>query len=260
LYRPHRIVREARAEGEAEKIKALAGVEITEIQRRGVVRFIVQQGKQQANFESVVAQAIPDLEEDAKPDEIDNDWLTRFFEASKLISDKDMQSLWARLLAGEANKAGTFTKRTIEHVSNLEKRDAELFTTLCGFCCSVDQVLPLVYDSNNDIYKTNGLNFEKLTHLDDIGLVKFDSYGDFAFVSNLERVTVHYYGTYIVLSPATSEQNKIKVGKVLLTKVGQELAPISGSKPVDGFLDFAVNTWIDAGYVPFSPLPHRSSS
>jgi hypothetical protein len=38
LYRPRQIVREARAEAEAEKIKALAGIEITEIQRRGMVR------------------------------------------------------------------------------------------------------------------------------------------------------------------------------------------------------------------------------
>ena len=72
----------------------------------------------------MVAQAIPELEGDAKPDEIDNDWMTRFFEASKLVSDKEMQSLWARLLAGEANKSGTFSKRTIDQVPNLEKSDA----------------------------------------------------------------------------------------------------------------------------------------
>ena len=88
LYRPRQIVREAFAEAEAEKIKALAGIEISEIQRRGVLRFIEQQGRQQENFENVVAQAIPDLKEDSKPDEIDNDWMTRFFEASKLVSDK----------------------------------------------------------------------------------------------------------------------------------------------------------------------------
>jgi hypothetical protein len=41
----------------------------------------------------VVAQAIPELKEGAKPEEIDDDWMTRFFEASKMVSDKEMQSL-----------------------------------------------------------------------------------------------------------------------------------------------------------------------
>ncbi|HEY0765011.1 MAG TPA: hypothetical protein VGD61_21715 [Pyrinomonadaceae bacterium] len=43
-WRSRQIVRKAHAE--AEKIKALAGIEITEIQRRGRLRFIEQQGKQ----------------------------------------------------------------------------------------------------------------------------------------------------------------------------------------------------------------------
>lgn len=165
-----------------------------------------------------------------------------------------MQSLWARLLAGEANKVGTFTKRTIEQVSNLEKHDAELFTTLCGFCCFVDEVFPLIYDEHHDIYEKNGTGFAELKHLDDIGLIKFDSHGWFGFISDRHSVPVHYYGTPINLS--VPEHNKtVQIGKVLLTKVGQALAPISGSKSVDGFLDCVANKWVDNGYSPFSPLP-----
>ena len=249
-------MREARAEAEAEKIKALAGIEITEIQRRGMVRFIEQQGKQQENFENVVAQAIPELKENAKPEEIDNDWMTRFFEASKLVSDKEMQSLWARLLAGEANKSGTFAKRTIDQVSNLEKLDAQLFTNLCTFGWIIGDIVPLVLDVEHDIYKEQMINFRTLTHLDNIGLVKFDPVGGFARKGYPQVSTFGYYGTPTVLEFRTPANNQLSLGKVLLTKVGQELAPISGSVRLPRFLEYVINKWIESGYKVWSPLSY----
>ena len=44
-----------------------------------------------------------------------------------------MQILWARVLAGEANAPGTYSKRTVNLLSDFDKSDAELFTKLCGF-------------------------------------------------------------------------------------------------------------------------------
>ena len=37
--------------------------------------------------------------------------------------------------------------------------------------------------------------------------------------------------------------NQLELGKALLTKTGQELAPISGSKPVDGFWEYVQDKW-----------------
>ena len=37
--------------------------------------------------------------------------------------------------------------------------------------------------------------------------------------------------------------NEIEIGHVLLTKVGQELAPICGSSPVEGFWDYVKEQW-----------------
>jgi hypothetical protein len=98
-FRPYQIKRVARAEAEADKIKALAGVEISEIQQRALVRMIGEEGKKQKNIEDITAEALPKLNDTAKPEEIENDWLANFFEKCKLISDKEMQSLWASLLA-----------------------------------------------------------------------------------------------------------------------------------------------------------------
>jgi len=256
LWRPRQIVREARAQAEAEKIKAIAGIEITEIQRRGMVRFIEQQGKQQQNFENVVAQAIPELNEAAKPEEIDNDWMARFFEASKLVSDREMQSLWSRLLAGEANKAGTFSKRTIDLVSNLEKREAQLFTNLCTFVWRIRDLVPIVVDfDDDDIYEAQMINFDTLRHLDDIGLISLNVVGSLTLDDMPQVQTFHYHGMSVSLQFPKTDINNLELGHVLLTKAGQELAPISGSVGQPLFLEYMISKWIADGIKVWSPFP-----
>ena len=37
--------------------------------------------------------------------------------------------------------------------------------------------------------------------------------------------------------------DELNIGTVMLTKIGQELAPICGSKPVDGFMDYVMENW-----------------
>jgi hypothetical protein len=43
IYEPYHVKRMARAEAEAEKIKAIAKIELTEIQQRAVERFVHQE-------------------------------------------------------------------------------------------------------------------------------------------------------------------------------------------------------------------------
>ncbi|MDO5765393.1 MAG: DUF2806 domain-containing protein [Elusimicrobiales bacterium] len=59
--------------------------------------------------------------------EFDFDWLIRFFEAAGNIRNEDMQRLWARVLAGEMKKSGSFSLRTVETLRNLTAREALIF-------------------------------------------------------------------------------------------------------------------------------------
>ena len=98
--------------------------------------------------------------------------LPTFFDKCRLISDKEMQDLWSRLLAGEANQPGVYSKRTINLVANLDKDDAQLFTNLLTFKWIIDDLVTLlVYDELHKIYNGKGMNFDSLNHLDHIGLI-----------------------------------------------------------------------------------------
>ena len=132
LFRPWQIKRVTRAEAEVAKIQALASIEISEMEQRALIRLIHEQGTQQENMERITAGAIPLLKSDAKPEAIEEDWLAHFFNKARIVSDEEMQILWSRLLSGEANDPGKYSKKTIEIVSVIDKSEAHSFTNLLG--------------------------------------------------------------------------------------------------------------------------------
>jgi hypothetical protein len=258
-FKPWQIRRVARAEAEADKIKAIAQVEgqieVADLTRRALGRFLIEETKKQDNMESITSKSIPLLKDDSKPQEIEDDWITNFFDKCRLISDEEMQSLWAKILAGEANSPGTYSKRTANFLGSLDKSDATLFSTLCGFGWFMGDVVPLVFTFDGDIYKEHGITFNVIKHLDDIGLLSYESLTGFTKTGFPKKIIIFYYGKPINIEFNNETNNAIEIGKVLLSKIGQELAPICGSQPIPGFLDYVIKHWINKGLTLSSPYP-----
>ena len=145
VYEPTRIRRKAHAEAEAAKIKTVTEIELRDIEHRAIERLVHQEARKQDNIESITAQAATALPDDAKVDALDEDWVAHFFKQCDTVSDKEMQSLWARLLTGEATKPGTFSKRTVDFISTIDKKDAALFTAFVQFVWMFDEPNPLIY-------------------------------------------------------------------------------------------------------------------
>ncbi len=243
LFSPYQVRRMAKAEAEAEVIKAQSEIEVTELHRRAVHRWIEEEAQRQQNMVEITAKALPQLDEEATPDYVENDWLVNFFDKSRIVSDYEMQNLWSRVLAGEANTPGTYSKRTVNFLSDLDKADAELFAKLSGFGWMIGNVVPLVFDHEAEIYKKHEIDFNSLSHLESIGLIHFNSVTGFLRRTLLKKFAVHYYGNPLGLEMPKEEGNELEIGMVLLTKIGQELAPICGSNPVEGFRDYVMTQW-----------------
>lgn len=243
LFEPRQIKRVAKAKAEAARIEAQSQIEITDLHRRAARRWIEEEAQRQKNMEDITAKALPRLDENAKPDSIEDDWIVNFFDKSRIVADNEMQELWSRVLAGEANAPGTYSKRSVNFLSDLDKSEAELFTRLCGFVWVIGGLTLLVFDETAEIYKRHGIDFNNLSHLESIGLVQFDSFTGFVNKGTPKRFIVSYYGRKLILEMPTDTDNKIDIGTVLLTRVGQELAPICGSKPVEGFWEYVKDQW-----------------
>jgi len=108
---------------------------------------------------------------------------------------------------------------------------------------AIGNLATLVFDAQADIYTSQGIDFNALTHLDSIGLIQFDSIVNFSRVRLPKRFEVVYFGKTLVLEMPKDSDNQLDMGNALLTKTGQELAPICGSRPVDGFWDYMRNRW-----------------
>ncbi len=209
-------------------------------------------------MEDITEKAIPELQDSSKPENLDDDWITNFFDKCRIVSDDEMQSLWAKVLAGEANVPGTYSKRTVNFLGSLDKSDAQLFTALCGFGWMIGDVVPLVYDVQASIYNERGLDFSTLTHLDAIGLIKFEPLGGYKRLKFPKRLAVFYYGTLLVIEFSNEENNELQIGTVLLTQTGQQLAPICGSNRMEGFDEYVITKWRNEGLILSSLYPKVS--
>jgi hypothetical protein len=253
-FKPFQIKRVARAEAEAEVIKAKAHIEISELQQRALARFITEEARNQENIERITQMALPLLENTSNPKNMEDDWIVNFFDKCRIVSDEEMQSLWSKVLAGEANAPGTFSKRTVNFLASLDKSDAQLFTSLCGFIWTLDEGILLIYDWEEPIYKEQGINFISLSHLDDIGLISFDN---FMFAEKTElpkQLLTEYYGSVLQITFDKDADNSLDIGFAIFTRVGQQLVPICGSKPVEGFQDYVIKKWASKGFILSSPF------
>jgi hypothetical protein len=249
LFKPYQIVRVAKAEVEADRIRAEGQIQITDLQRRAFHRFLEEEAKKQRNIEEITQQALPLLSDKSQPDKVEDDWITNFFDRCRLISDQEMQKLWSRVLAGEANAPGSFSKRTVNLLSDLDKADAELFTRLCGFGWVIGNVVPMIFEVQDEIYNKQAITFNTLCHLESIGLAQFDNLAGYLRLSLPKRFQVSYFGKHIVLEMPNEIGNSMSIGKALLTKVGEELARICGGHQVEGFFDYVCEKWRVAGYI-----------
>lgn len=260
IFRPFQIKRVAQAEAEAEIIKASAQFEITEIQQRALKRFIQEETIKQSNIESITAKAISNLEDTAEPQNIENDWIANFFDKCRLISDDQMQTLWSKVLSGEANNPGKYSKRTVNFLSSIDKSDAILFTNLCAFCCHETKLFPMIYSTADEIYLKNGINFDRLKHLDGIGLISFESVSGYKLTNLNQEIQVRYFDSTYNLRFEEKEDNsyELNIGKALMTKVGQELASISGAQAIPNFETYLIEKWANFGITVYSKLPNIS--
>jgi hypothetical protein len=243
LWAPRQIRRIAQAEADAAMIQAKGEIEITELTRRAIHRWVHEETRCQANIESITTKALPHLRDDAQPDQIEDDWLTAFFNKARFISDDEMQALWAGVLAGEANQPGIYSKRTIDALSVLEKRDADQFQTLCRFNFQLPHLVPMVFDIYDPIYSSNGLCSDVITHLDSIGLITFAVLG-FRQPELQGKVKVNYFRETVAVE---SNAPGLESGHVIFTEVGLQLCRLIDAQPIEGFLDYVLGHWRKAG-------------
>lgn len=243
VWEPGQIKRIARAKADACLIEAKSEIEITDLHRRAMTRFVEEEASRQTNMEEITKKAMSLLADESNPGNMEDDWVTNFYAKSRIVSNDDMQRIWAQVLAGEANAPGSFSKRTVNLLGDLDKRDAYLFQRLCGFGCVLGEFTLLVFDSQAKIYTDLGINFGSLSHLSSLGLIQFNWVTGFKRQLLPKNFTVSCSGQVLSLTMENEAENTLPVGTVFLTQAGQELAQVVKAPLVDGFYDYLKEQW-----------------
>ena len=220
------------------------------------IRF--QEEKRQRNIGAVVRQAARELGDKDVPDsETNHDWTARFFNDIQDVSSEDMQALWAKVLAGEVERPGSTSIRTLSVLRNLDQATAGLFRKLCSACVSIrageheilDARVPSLGGSpgQNSIRKY-GLGFDALNMLNEHGLIisEYNSLFDYnvcigIFLTEdkpkIMRIPFSFQGQYWVLLPTTERpaNQEFRISGVALTRSGQELSRIVDLEPMNEY-------------------------
>ena len=242
IFAPWQIQRVAKARANAALITAQSESEITEVQRRAAHRWMAEETKNQINIENTTYRAIPYLGEDAEPEKIEEDFLRNFFDKSRLISDEQMQDIWARILAGEANNPGFFSRKTINILADMDKSDAELFTTLCRFRWGLPgAVEPFVF-VKDDFFSQRGIRLSSVAEIASLGLIHTSNLG-FRLQGLGSTTIASYFGRHVVLTFSEGSKGELSCGDILLTGAGRQIASISQLTPYDGYFDYMITKW-----------------
>ena len=251
LWEPKQIRRVAQAKADAAMTLAKADIEIDEVKRRAAHRFVEEETRKQLNMERITGKAVQDVKPDAPTEDVEDDWITNFFDKCRSVSNEDMQSLWSRILSGEANAPGSFSRKTVNLVADLDKASAELFHSLCGFGWRFSRSLtPFILDFSDRIYTQRGITLFSLGELDSIGLIQINATGGFSLSKLPKRITASYHDRTVRLTFPKDAGNGLSVGLVILTPSGEQLSRIVKPDPIDGFFEFTYDKWAEDSLVP----------
>jgi len=203
------------------------------IEHRTANRLEFQENKRQTNIESITQKTVGYIEneKEVSEEEVSEDWTTRFFNHAQDVSDDEMQELWARILAGEVIRPGSFSLRTLELIRNLSKKEAEVFTKIANLTITSFN-RPCIFKGSNgeeDFLTKYGCSFEDRLLLVELGLLQPDTQISRNLPNNdTDKPLNIYYDSGNILIKQTIKPKSPKSNFAIFrySKIGEELLNI----------------------------------
>lgn len=97
-------------------------------------RLIYRELKREINLRAIALLARAEsVSDEAVSDEPVNDqWAARWVDGAQDVSDKELRILWAKILAGEVKRPGSFSLHTISYLKNMSAQDAKKLERIAG--------------------------------------------------------------------------------------------------------------------------------
>jgi len=137
-----------------------------------LVGLLKDNGRKQSNVAGVVIEAVEEMKAlpppnqpqsgaaSDEPDQVNEDWINQFARFAEDASSDELQQIWGRVLAGEVNCPGSFSRHTLRFISELDKTTAEH----CEFAMemAIQTMIPKTEVWNDSYHLEVGLDLQRL--------------------------------------------------------------------------------------------------
>ena len=155
-------------------------------------------------------------------DPVSPDWICRFFSSVENIGDKELQDVWARILAGEVQNPNSYSYRALEVLKNMTRQEVEQFQKLASFSMGDEEIRYIFKDDR--ILSKYGIKFKDILLLEECGVINsrslelsLESPGHNSIFYNSEIIGL------IKSKPNTEAKNVLRVPVYTFTRTGKQL-------------------------------------
>lgn len=191
--------------------------------------------KEYCNQNDIVKIAISSLQQQAKPEVIDEDWLEKFMDKARLISSEEFKLIWGKILARECNSPGSVPLVLLYTLEKMDKEDAETFSSLARISVKLGKIhAPVIVYKRLEDYRQFGITFDNLLDLSALGLIEMNmeplSAGYNITTGSVSDKVIYYDKEYEL-----DGQKSVSVGNVVYTKSGEALVQAIEVEEIEGF-------------------------
>lgn len=255
LYEPTKAKRLAKANtlGLIESVNLIKNTDLPEDVKRAMLRKVGLDLEAQDNLDSISNLAIPLLTEVARPEDIDSDWLSKFRVNCEFVSDEEIQSMWAKILAEESNNKNSISKATLNILGVLSKNEANLFTNIASSCFQDGDgsYIPIICPDlmYSDLYNELGFRPRNFHLLEEIGLIHYNGMTGYGNDNYPNMVRLFYFDNIVEFKRSDEKgTHRFEFGDVMLTRTGQELVKHSGRTYSSSLLETTLEIYQNKGY------------
>ncbi len=218
------------------------------IEDRSVKRYRLASLRKQENIEAVMEKTFTFCANKSLDKRPDLDWFNHYINLAENISNNTMQDLWAKILAGELTRPGSYSLKALKVFRDMGIVDAKLLAKACSLSVkdqskkniriisgAYQQPGLLNFFSKDRQQRINlshfGLNYGDILSLADNNLI-YKQESESSMMANAEALNFYYNGLPLKLS---CKKPNIAIQFYKFTPIGAELASLISDKPNEDF-------------------------
>ena len=148
--------------------------DINPIDRTVIISNFRKIKREHKNKTQIVDKAISLLEKGDNPEKLDNDWVLRFFEFCKAVSNEDLQYVWAKILANECKENSNNSFKLLNTISEISNNEINLIRKIlkeCNYGIRNFEAIGIIC-IKNEYLEDIDIKYDEIIKLEDFGIMK----------------------------------------------------------------------------------------